>query len=98
MIASQAFSALNDLLQGMDPGYTTTLPTFDLSAIDDHSLLPWAPVVTSYTIDEPYYINSSHQSMESGANHLANSYVDGADSDPYQPLANHPSAGQRFEN
>ncbi|KAK7404170.1 hypothetical protein QQX98_010044 [Neonectria punicea] len=79
MMANQAMSALNDLLQGMDPGYTTTLPTIDLSAMADHSFLPRAPVVTSYTMDEPYYINSGYQSMELGVNHLADSYADGAD-------------------
>ncbi|RSL40787.1 hypothetical protein CEP54_016021 [Fusarium duplospermum] len=66
MMASQAVSALNDLLQGMGSGYTTTLPTIDLSAMADHSFLPRAPVVTSYTMDEPYYINSGYQSMELG--------------------------------
>ncbi|RKK83799.1 hypothetical protein BFJ68_g17416 [Fusarium oxysporum] len=80
MIASQDVSAFNDLLREMEFGYTASaLPTIDVSAMANHSILPRAPVVTSYTMDEPYYINPSHRSMELGVNQFANGYVDGAD-------------------
>ncbi|RKK26882.1 hypothetical protein BFJ66_g14477 [Fusarium oxysporum f. sp. cepae] len=80
MIASQDVSAFNDLLREMEFGYTASaLPTIDVSAMANHSILPRAPVVTSYTMDEPYYINPSHRSMELGISQYANGYVDGAD-------------------
>lgn len=93
MMTISTFSSMNNLLQEMDVGRMATLPAFDLSTIPDSSLLPRAPVVTSYTMDEPYHINSGYQLTGSGVNHLAN----GAESDPYLPLGNHPSAGPEFQ-
>ncbi|RKK30993.1 hypothetical protein BFJ63_vAg16512 [Fusarium oxysporum f. sp. narcissi] len=64
----------------MEFGYTASAPpTIDVSAMANHSILPRAPVVTCYTMDEPYYINPSRRSMELGISQFANGYVDGAD-------------------
>ncbi|KAG7403672.1 hypothetical protein Forpe1208_v016298 [Fusarium oxysporum f. sp. rapae] len=80
IIASQDVSAFNDLLREMEFGYTASAPpTIDVSAMANHSILPRAPVVTCYTMDEPYYINPSRRSMELGISQFANGYVDGAD-------------------